>query len=532
MLGALFFRNPRLLILTLAIIVVSGLAAYNLLPRREDPQLTARFAIITTPYPGATASRVEALVTEKLEDALRERDEIKVMYSSSRPGISIIQVDLRDDIDDVDPIWSRLRDEIARVPLPDGTGTPDLDDLDVDAFALILGFRWTGQGDAPLSIMQRLAEDLEHRLRNVSGTKETRLFGISPEEVRVEIDPARLATLGLSTERVAAAVRATDSKVSAGQLRHEATNLLIEVDGELTSLDRLRDTPLRYGAGGAVVRLGEIATVERGRLDPPPEIALLDGEPGVSIGVLMQPRERIDRWSERSRAVIDEFRATLPSGVTLELLFDQSTYTERRFDNLLMNLLMGGLFVFLVVFVVMGWRSAVLVGVSLPLSALMVLSGMRLVGLPIEQMSVTGLIIALGLLIDNAIVMVDEVRHRLRDGETAGTAVRGAVDRLSIPLLGSTLTTTLSFMPLVLMPGPAGEFVGGIGLSVILAIISSFLLALTVVPALTGLLGDGKRGGQPGFLRNGVQSETMLARYDGVLRVLFKHPILAVLFAL
>jgi len=532
-LGHLFYRNPRLLVLTIALVVVAGLAAFELLPRREDPELTARFAIVTTRYPGAPAARVEALVTEKLEDALLERDEIHQIQSSSRPGISIIQVELRDDIDDVAPVWSRLRDEVQRVALPPGAARPDLDDRNVDAFALILGVRWTGRGPAPLNILQRLAERLEDRMRALPGSKETRLYGMSPEEVRVEVDPARLAALGLTPSAVAEAVRGTDSKVSAGQLRHADSNLLIEVEGELDSIARLRRTPLRYGADGAVVRLGDIATVERDRADPPPEIALLDGEPGIALGVFMQRGQRIDRWSESARAALDDVRAGMPGGVTVEILFDQSVYTEERFANLLGNLALGALLVFAVVLFMMGWRSALLVGVALPLSALMVLAGMRAVGLPIEQMSVTGLIIALGLLIDNAIVMVDQVRHRLQEGEEPGAAVLGAGRSLAVPLFGSTLTTALSFMPLVLMPGPAGEFVGGIGISVVLAISSSFLLALTVVPALTGWMGRcWQRTPEGGLWRDGFRSARLTRRYRDLLAVLFRHPVVAVLFAL
>jgi len=533
-LGSLFLRNPRLLVLTIALIAVAGLSAFSLLPRREDPELVARFAIITTPYPGASAARVEALVTEKIEDALRQHDEIKDLYSSSRAGISVVQVELRDDIDDPDPTWSRLRDEIDRVArdLPDGAAKPDLDESDVDAFAVIVGLRWSGTPPPPLAVMQRLAKQLEDRIRDVPGTKETKVFGKSPEEVRVTIDPSKIASLGITPEDVAGVLRATDAKVSAGQLRHSEANLLIEVEGELDSLARLRRTPIRYGADGAVVRLGEVATIERGRADPPPEIALLDGEPGIAIGALMQRDQRIDRWAVKVRAELDVFRARLPQGIELDLLFDQSVYTERRFDSLLSNLALGSLFVFLVVLVMMGWRSALLVGVALPLSALMVLAGMRLIGMPIEQMSVTGLIIALGLLIDNAIVMVDEVRHRLMDGETPAEAVLGAGRKLSVPLLGSTLTTVFAFMPLVLMPGPAGEFVGGIGTGVILAITSSFLLALTVIPALTGLMGHcWEKQPLGSWWRDGFSSERLTNWYSGVLGVLFRRPVLAILFA-
>ena len=167
----------------------------------------------------------------------------------------------------------------------------------------------------------------------------------------------------------------------------------------------------------------------------------------------------------------------------MEVVFDQSRYTEQRLDNLLENLGLGAVAVVVVMFFMMGWRSALIVSLALPLSSLMVLAGLKFLGGPMHQMSVTGLIIALGLLIDNAIVMVDEVRERLHGGMTASESITKSVRHLVVPLLGSTLTTALAFAPLALMPGSVGEFVGTIAVSVILALFSSLFLALTVIPA-------------------------------------------------
>ena len=208
----------------------------------------------------------------------------------------------------------------------------------------------------------------------------------------------------------------------------------------------------------------------------------------MAVGAFVESDYRVDRWASVARDKVAKYADALPRGVGLEVVYDQSRYTEQPLDNLLANLGLGALAVVVVMLLMMGWRSALIVSLALPLASLMVLAGMKFLRIPMHQMSVTGLIIALGLLIDNAIVMVDEVRERLHGGMTPSESITRSVRHLAVPLLGSTLTTALAFAPIALMPGTVGEFVGTIAVSVILALFSSLFLAMTVIPALTGLL--------------------------------------------
>ncbi|MGK0484304.1 MAG: multidrug efflux pump subunit AcrB, partial [Planctomycetota bacterium] len=277
------------------------------------------------------------------------------------------------------------------------------------------------------------------------------------------------------------------------------------------------------------VRLGDIATVTKTEVQPSKSLALIDGEAGVVIAARMEVGRRVDVWSTRAREVTDQFTAQLPMGVRGEVLFDQSKYTSERLGNLVVNFLLGAGLVMVVMFFTMGWRSAILVGTALPLTTLMVLQGLRMIDVPLHQMSVTGMIIALGLLIDNAIVVVDEVRHRLQRGDDRADAVSAAVKHLAVPLLGSTLTTCMAFAPIALMPGGAGEFVGPIALSVILAIACSFFLALTITPALTGLLDRlSPAKGADTFFGRGLYFPALDRWYSGALGFLYRRPFLAV----
>ena len=491
-LAALFYDQPRLMILALALVVVSGLSSYTLSPRLEDPTLVDRFALVQTILPGASAERVEALVTDPIEDELREIEEISLLESISRTGISVLNIELADEVgpEDVDLVWSRTRDRLGDVAerLPAGAGEPLLEELDVAAKAMVAALVWRGEdqglGEAPLGVLTRLGDELADRLRNQPGTKKVEIAGGVTEEILVTAEPELLAQVGLDAARLSAAIAAADTKASAGRLQGTASELTLEVSGEFETTERVRSAVIATGPRGEELTVRDLATVERSFRDPPDEIALIDDQRGVTVSVLVEPSFRVDRWAASASDLLDEFRAELPRGIELDLVFDQSRYTSERLSNLVANLGLGALLVVTVLLVMMGWRSALLVGLALPLSSLMVLGGMRWLGIPIHQMSVTGLIIALGLLIDNAIVVVDEVRRSRRAGTSPRDAVVGAVRHLFVPLLGSTLTTVLAFMPIVLMPGPAGEFVGAIGMTVSLALVSSFLVSMTVVATL------------------------------------------------
>jgi len=534
--SALFYQNRRLLVLTMALILVAGISAYDSLPRMEDPELISRDAVVNTRFPGADAERVESLVTEKIEEELFEIEEILTLESTSRAGISIIEVELKGEVVAVDEIWSRVRDKLNDVEpeLPPEAGEPELEDIEVRGYALITALTWQRDDEPSYAILRRLAEGLEDQLRSLKGTDTVELFGEPDEEIVVEVDASRLAAMGLSAADVSRQIGRSDSKVSAGLMRNtSAGDVLIEVEGEMESLDRIRRTPIRFGADGQFVQLDDIATIRKEIKRPASDLALVAGRPAVAVGAFVESDYRIDRWAEAARAQVAAFGEDLPRGVGLQVVFDQSRYTEQRLQSLVENLAVGALAVVAVMLVMMGWRSALIVGFSLPLASLMVLAGMQLLAIPMHQMSITGLIIALGLLIDNAIVMVDEVQEKLHGGATPTAAISKSIKHLAIPLLGSTLTTVFAFAPIALMPGSVGEFVGTIAVSVILALFSSLFLALTVIPALVGIVNQlGRKESARRWYTAGVSSRQLRRGYTWILDRLLARPIFGVALAM
>ncbi|MDJ0867501.1 MAG: efflux RND transporter permease subunit [Myxococcota bacterium] len=531
-----FYRNPRLTALAIGLITVAGFAALQALARQEDPTLARRFGTVTTFYPGASALRVESLVTEKLESRIQELYEVAEIDSVSRSGVSMISIELDDRYEeaDVDEIWSKVRDKLAdaEAELPAGAGRPEFEDRTSTAVTVLAALTWAQPGAPQLGLLSRLAEELENRLRNLPYTKETDRFGEAEEEVRVTIDPLALAAVNLTAADVSYAIARADAKRPAGQLRHGANDLLIEVEGEIDSVARVRAVPVRQESDGRLLRVGDIARVEKTVVDPPATQALVHGVPGVVVSATMESGHRVDRWAARARAELEAFRAELPPGVGFELIFDQSGYTEERLGTLVGNLVMGATIVVAVLFFLLGARSALIVASALPLTVAMVLAQLNLFGVPLHQTSITGLIIALGLLIDNAIVVVDEFNRRVARGSSVAEAVAHTVRLLVVPLAASTLTTVLAFLPIVLMPGGAGEFVGPISIGVILSITSSFLLSMTVIPALAGFATrrSGSHGGH--WWSVGFSSPRLTDGFRRLLGVVLRRPALGVGLAL
>lgn len=537
-----FYRNGRLLILTLILIVVWGLSSYVTLPRLEDPELVSRAAKVTTILPGASAERIEALITEPLEKEFTTIDELLTYQSTSQEGSSTVVLELDESLseDEVDLVWSRARDKMADVAInfPAGALEPEFDEFDIKAYALIAALTWT-QDDTPnYGIMSRLISSLEEELKRLPGTEATDLFGIPDEEILVEVDSTQLASVGLTVQEVAQQLSQSDAKQTAGQFRGAISDLSVDLNGELDSLNRIRQTPIEFGNNDQFIYIGDLARVAKGTIEPLSDMALVNDHPAIAVGAFIQSSTRIDRWSRQAQDLLQDFEAQLPSGVGLTVVFEQNTYVTDRLNSLMLNLVLGAILVLGVTLLMMGWRASIIIGLSLPLSLLMVLGFMRLMGVPLHQMSVMGLVVALGILIDTAIVMVDDVNLHLREGYPPPKAIALSTQKLALPLFSSTITTVLSFTPIAILPGSTGEFVGTIGVSVILAISCSFFLSVTVIPALAAKLHEGtttdssRPGSRQGILQNGLSTPQLARLYERTIDFITRRPWVGVALAL
>jgi multidrug efflux pump subunit AcrB len=387
--------------------------------------------------------------------------------------------------------------------------------------------------DVPIAIIKRVAEDFADQARNFPGTKLVELHGEPMEEVRVELDEAALIARGISVAQVAAALQSADAKLASGRASGRDNDLLIEVAGDFDSLERIREVIVRSGVEGRAVRVSDIASVFKAEVTPPPSIALVEGVRGILVGISMEEGRQVDQWSQGFDAFIERFQQQAPGGVLVETSYNQSVYTEARLAEVSKNLLMGVLLVLLVLLFTLGWRAAVVVAVILPLCSLMSLCLMYYTGLPIHQMSVTGLVVALGLLVDGSIVMTDEVRKQLLKRVPMIDAIGNSVHRLRLPLFSSTATTILAFMPMAILPGPAGDFVGSIAKAVIMMLASSLLLALVVTPVLAAwLLPGGLYKQKRHWWDNGMESGRLGRALSDSLDWSLRHPVGSIALAL
>ena len=485
--ATLFYREPRLVALAALVLIAAGASALLALGRQEDPTITNLFATVTTVYPGADPARVESLVTEPIEEALQGVAEIETLQSTSAESVSIVQIDLDEALDDdgIDAAWVDIRAALERVraELPSGTPAPEFAEGSGGAWSAISAV--VPGANVDLATAARYAEVLADDLRRVTGTDEVELFGVPEEEFLVDVDAERLAAMSLTPADVSRAIGAADAKVRAGSLRGEGRDLLIEVAGELDTIERIGAVPVQ-GSDGRVVRVGDVATVAKSVRRPASEAALADGKPAILVASRLAADLQVDVWMGDVRDVLAAYSDALPDGLEHRLVFDQSGYTIERLTSVGTNLAIGVALVVLVLLVTVGFRAAMIVALVLPLVSLAAVATMNLVGLPLHQMSLTGLIVALGLLVDAAIVMTDEIGKRLRQGLSRVRAVGDAVERLWPPLLASTVTTVLSFLPLALLPGAAGDFVGAIAIAVIIMLCWSFAVAMTITAALAG----------------------------------------------
>ncbi|WP_293745644.1 efflux RND transporter permease subunit [uncultured Paraglaciecola sp.] len=531
---SLFFRNGHLLVLSIMVLVVAGVSAINNIPRLEDPRIDNRNVLVITPYPGASSERVEALVTDVIEDEIRQLHEVKEINSTSRSGTSIVSLELQAWVDNSsnEQIFSKIRDGLnnAKLKFPQGAGDPFLDERrGATAFTLIVGLKSAPGYATPMSMISRMAEHLSDQLRNVPGTELVRVYGELNEEIQVTIDPQQLTSSGLSISQASDLITSADPKIPAGMMYSNEQNMRMQVAQELDSVSTIRDLPLRTSEQGGYLRLGDIATVKRGARLPVNDIGMVDGQQVIFVASRMQTTLRVDTWTNNAKDIVDKFTRQYGGTVQADIVFEQNIYTESRLSDLTINLMLGCLVVMAMVFIFMGIRASWIVGLSLPLCAAFAIFSLSFFDEQIHQMSIFGIIIAIGLLIDNAIVITDEIRSKLVNPAISRIdALTQSIQHLFVPLLASTLTTILGFMPIFLLPGNIGDFIGPIAISVVMALIGSLFISLTIIAALAARFLPRKLESSSAWYFIGIQAPSISLGYRAALEKALKKPLLGI----
>ena len=474
-------KFQRLLGMIVVMMGVLGIAAYSTMPRQEDPSFPYRAGLITVSYPGASAEAVNRLVVDPLSDELRQVEEIDWTQTTGRTGVAVFRVRLNDTIYETDAAWDRVRQAMdrARLEFPDDVGQMVLDDRMIDIPAIILAV----SGSASVAELSDVAERLKDNVADIRGMSRVELEADTDEQVTLALDDAAMYQLGISPARVLETLAQRNQTIPGGYIVSEGRRVSVLPNSEFTSIDALRATPIEL-PDGSQVPLAAAANVWRGPAEPRQPEAWYDGERVVLVSLYMEEGSTDairfgERVRERLALVEDSF-----APYEIREMFFQPDKVMDRLDNLAWSLVLSVLIIVAVVFTGMGIRMGLLVASILPMVALISIGLYDLGGGVLHQIAVIGMVISLGILIDNAIVIVESIQGYLDTGMQRFDALTQAVKELAGPLGASTGTTLAAFAPLLLSKGGTADFTRGVPVMIMLTLSVSYLLAISVVPLL------------------------------------------------
>jgi multidrug efflux pump subunit AcrB len=474
----------------LVLIVVLALVAYSIsvlgdFPSQEDPPITVREAVVMTFKPGMDARDIELLVTRPIEQALAQVPERDYIYSWSRDGRSEVRIKVLDryEQNDLDIIWQDVRNKIidATPGLPAGIIGPfvndDFGDVTVVSAAL------TGDGFS-LADLHVVAKQIQDQLYLIPGVKRVNLHGVQNETIWIEFSTARLAQLGFSASAVLEALVAENVVLPGGAVDTGQRELVVSPRGDFRTVEDIENVPIEIPGTGEVITLRDLATVRRGYVDPPRAPFYYDGEQGVLLAVSMAEGRNVLSVGPSIMERLAEIEATLPVGFQLRIGNYQPTHVERAVAAVRSNLFQTIVSVLIVIVLFLGMRTGLIVGLHVPLTMVVTLVVMHVLGIAMHRISLATLIISLGLLVDNGIVVAEEIGKRLFQGEERIDAATNTGRTLSTPLLISSITTVLMFVPLALAPNASGEYLRSMSQVILISLGVSWLLAMTVTPVL------------------------------------------------
>ena len=474
-------QNSRITAVALLIILFAGISSYQDLPRNEDPGFIIRTALVVTYFPGASPERVEQLVTDKLEKTIQEIPELDFVKSESKTGVSLIYVNILEKFKKMRPIWDNLRRKIdkATPDLPDGTVGPFVNDEFGDVFGIIVNI--TGDGFTYREIKD-VADDVRDELLRQSEIAKVEIYGDQEERVFIEFNNARLSELGLSPSQLSTLLESQNIVMPGGDIRTQDEKIVLEPSGNFESVDEVRRTVVRVPETQEVLFLEDLVDITRGYIDPPDALLRSTGEPAVGLGVSMQTGGNIITLGEQVRGVLHQALQEFPIGIDFEVIQFQPDVVDRKIKNFTNSLFQAVVIVTGVMLLFLGVRTGLIVASLIPMAIFMALLLMSLLHIGLDQMSLAALIIALGLLVDNAIVMSESTMVQMNAGKPALQAAIQSANELKIPLLTSSLTTAAAFLPIYLAESSVGEYTAPIFQVVTITLLCSWLLALTMIP--------------------------------------------------
>jgi len=490
-------RN-RVFMTMVVMVLIAGVASYLGMPRSEDPGFLIRTALVQTIFPGASPERVEMLVTDKLEKTIQEIPELDFVSSQTKAGVSLVFVNIREEYTDVRPIWDNLRRKVEKAAgeLPEDVIGPVVNDEFGDVFGSLIAL--TGDGFSYRELKE-IADQVRDELLLIDNAAKVEIVGAQEERVFVVFENARLAELGMSPLQLQAALQERNIVLPGGDVNSQYEKIVLEPTGNFESLDELRRSIVSLPMSNAMVHLEDILSIERGYVDPPETTVRFNGEPALMLAVSLREGGNILRLGTGIQDVMERARRVYPVGVDFELLNFQPDDVRNKINAFVRNLGQAVAFVAAIMLLFLGLRTGLIVASLIPATILAAFLVMSVLGIGLDQMSLAALIIALGMLVDNAIVMSESIMVQTGRGKPVVAAALDSAHELRIPLLTSSLTTAAAFLPIFLSESNTGEYTAPLFKVVTITLLCSWVIALTLIPVLCVLfLKVRPGGGEPG----------------------------------
>jgi len=479
------FALEKRVVTSVAVVVLlaMGLQAFFSLPRSEDPGFVIRVALVTTYFPGASPERVEQLVTDKLEKTIQEIPELDFISSQSKTGVSIIYVNVLERYKEMRPIWDDLRRKVEKASreLPQGVSGPFVNDEFGDVFGILIGLTGEGYDYAEL---KEIADQVRDQLLRLDDVAKVEISGVQEERVFVEYNNARLAELGLSPGQLRSILESRNIIIPGGSLMVGPERIALEPSGNFESVADLSRAVISLPGRQELVSLGDVARITRGYIDPPQAMMFTNGASSLGLAVSLREGGDISRLGVEADTLLARLRAAYPVGVGFEVLNFQPRTVDSKIEEFVVNLLEAVGIVMLVMLLMLGLRTGLVVASLIPTTMVLSFLVMSTLDIGLDQMSLASLIIALGMLVDNAIVMTESIMVQMEAGRSRAEAALRSAHELRIPLLTSSLTTAAAFLPIYLAKSSTGEYTAPLFKVVTIALLCSWVLALTVTPLL------------------------------------------------
>ena len=474
-------KNSRITIMMVLMIILMGIYTFLSYPSREDPSITIRVANVTTQFPGMSPERIEALITRPIEEKIREIPEVKHIESDSKTGVSLVKVTLNDDIFDLLPVWQDLRDKMSDVTssLPKGTTAPVVNDqVGLTAVATIA--LWAD--GFSLAEMKDVAKTLSERLYALDGIKKIERFGEQDERIYLDFNRAQITQYGIDINVIIQTLQTQNIILPGGDIDAAGQSIVLEPSGNFNSVAEIEQVHIEIPGTDQVARLSDLVTVRRGYIDPPRMPVYFNGKPAIVLSVSIEDGINSVAFGKKLKRKVGILQKNLPWGYVLDFATFQPDLVDASVNSAVNNLYQTLAIVLFVVMLFLGVRTGLIVGSFVPITMLLSIIIMRQFDVELQRVSIAALIIALGMLVDNGIVIAEDIKTRFSNGEDRVKAAIASGKILAIPLLTSSLTTILFFVPMALAEGGAGEFTASLAQVVTIVLLSSWFLSLFLTP--------------------------------------------------